>query len=243
MAKSKSKQFRRQANQLSRSLALQVESARDKAGPVIADARDKAAPVIADARDKAAPVIADARDKAAPAIDTAKDRFNSDVRPKIAAAVVAAGEATEDVRGEAKKRGRATAAALKGEVDPPKQTHRLRRFLVFTGLTAIGALVAKALSDRKSSTAWQSSYEPSPASSDAAQSTGTSADSAPVSPATTALSDPTPAATSAAAASGIAGDDEGAAGPDEAAADAADVPHPATTPDEPAEEIKVNKDS
>ena len=75
----------------------------------------------------------EAREKAAPALHDAKDRINTDVLPVLTAAVAAAGAATEDVRGETAKRGKAVAAALKGEVEAPKESHKLRTFLVLLG--------------------------------------------------------------------------------------------------------------
>jgi len=189
---SKSKKMRKHAAELAEKLAPHVESAREKAGPMIADARDKAAPMIADARDKAAPMMAEARSKAAPV---------------MAAAVAAASDATKEARGEAKKRGRATVAALKGEVEAPKKKHRVRKLVGLAGLAGIGGLIAKQFSDRQASTAWQSSYKPTPA---------------PASP------------------SRRFADDVGASAPDEAAADAAETPHAATTPDNPAEVIEID---
>jgi len=227
-SKSKSQKMRAQASDVMDRLAPHVESAREKAAPVIADAKVRAS----DARDKAAPVIAEARDKAAPHIDSARTRFNAEVLPVITAAVAAASEATEEVRGEAQKRGRATAAALKGEVAvPQKKSHKLRNLLVLLGLSGVAAYVAKKMSEREASTAWQSSYTPTPA---APTSAGTATSAA-------AGSDETPMGTAAAAAAARA-HDEGAAAPDEAAADAAEVPHPATTPENPAEEITVDGD-
>ena len=215
--KTKSQKMREHASELADKIAPHVESAREKAAPVIADAREKAAPVLAEAREKGATVFEEAREKATPAIDTARDKFTSDVLPVLTAAVVAASEATEEARTEAKRRGLATAAALKGEVEAPKkkkESHKLRTFLVLLGLGGIAAFVAKKLSDRQASTAWQSSYTPTPAS-------------------TPTPADDTPMGTAAAAAA-----------PDEAAADAAEQPHSATTPDNPVEEIRVeDKDS
>ena len=195
---------------------------------MIADAREKAAPVLAEAREKGATVFEETREKATPAIDTARDKFTSDVLPVLTAAVVAASEATEEARTEAKRRGLATAAALKGEVEAPKkkkESHKLRTFLVLLGLGGIAAFVAKKFSDRQASTAWQSSYTPTPAS-------------------TPTPADDTPMGTAAAAAAAAQARDEAAAAPDEAAADAAEQPHSATTPDNPVEEIRVeDKDS
>lgn len=181
---SKSKKMRKHATELAEKLAPHVESAREKAGPMIADARDKAAPMMAEARSKAAPAMA--------------------------AAVAAASDATKEARGEAKKRGRASVAALKGEVEAPKKKHRLRKLVGLAGLAGIGGLIAKQFSDRQASTAWQSSYKPTPAPA------------SPTSP------------------SRRFADDEGASAPDEAVADAAETPHAATTPDNPVEVIEID---
>lgn len=190
----------------------------DRIAPTYENARDKAVPLLHDARDKAAPVLADARDKAAPAFEGAKDKFTSDVLPVLTAAAVAAGSATEEVRGETKKRSRAAVAALKGEVDvPEKKTHRFRNFLIVLGLGGIAAAVAKKLSDRPATTTWQSQPStPSPGEAGAHR--------APVAE---------PAAD--------AGTDQGGASPDVAAADAAAEPHEATTPDDPAETVDVSQ--
>ncbi|MFP5252484.1 MAG: hypothetical protein ACLGH4_01655 [Actinomycetes bacterium] len=189
-----------------------------RAGATVAEAREKAAPLLADARDRTAPLLAEARDKAAPALHEAKDRISSDVLPVLTAAVAAAGAATEDVREETAKRGKAVAAALKGDVEPPKESHKLRNLLVLLGLGGLIAFVVKKKSDREPTTAWQSSYTPTPAS----------------------------ASTGAANAGGAhkaeePADDAAGASPDVAAADAAAEPHPATTPDNPAETVDVSK--
>jgi hypothetical protein len=194
-------------------LGPSVEHAREVAGPLLADAKSKAGPVLADARSKAGPVLAEAREKATPVVEGARDKFNADVLPALVAAAAAANEATEDVRAETLKRGKATAAALKGEVaaPEPKKTHKLRNLLVILGLGAIVAAVAKKLSERESTTTWESSYTPS------------------TPPAGAHRGEPDPT-------------DVGGASPDVAAADAAATPHPATTPDDPAETIDVRKD-
>lgn len=246
MLKSKSHKKRGHANDVLDMLAPHMDSAREKAAPVIADAklraadaRVKAAPYVAEAREKAAPYVAEARERTSPAIEGARTKLATEVLPVLTAAVAAASEATEEARGEAKRRGLATAAALKGELEPPKETHRLRSLLILLGLTGIAALVAKKLSDREASTAWQSSYSPTPASpTDTASAPTYSAPGV-----STPAADDTPMGTAAAAAAAAHTHDEGAAGPDEAASDATDVPHPATTPENPAEEIDIDKRS
>jgi vacuolar-type H+-ATPase subunit H len=204
MAKTKTKKMREQASELSDRIAPTVESAREKVGPLVNEAREKTAPLIAEAREKAGTATSEARDV-----------LTSEVLPVLTAAVAAAGAATEDVRGETKKRGKAVAAALKGEVEPPKKSHKLRNLLVLLGLGGIAAFVAKKISNREPTTAWQSSYTPTPAAgaTGGAHKADEAADA----------------------------DDQGGASPDVAAADAAAAPHEATTPDNPAETIDVSK--
>ncbi len=218
-----------------------VTEAREKAGPYLAEARKKADPYLTEAREKAGPYVAEAREKASPMVDQARARFNEEVLPVVTAAVAAASEATEEWREEASKRGHATAAAIKGELEAPQQkkTHKFRNFLLLLGLGGAAAYAAKRMSDRQASTAWQSSYTPTPASTNTTpsfSSPGVGTTEPPV--------DDTPMGTAAAAAAAKAheADDEGAAGPDEAASDAAEKPHKATTPDKPAEEVKVDDD-
>ncbi|MGH3372982.1 MAG: hypothetical protein ACRDPR_23595, partial [Nocardioidaceae bacterium] len=173
-----------------------AEEMMDRLAPHLEHAKEKAAPVIADAKVKAAPVIAEARDKATPAIDSARSKFNDEVLPVIAAAVAAATEATEEARGEARKRGAATAAALRGEVAAPKKkSHKFRSFLLLVGLGGVAAVVAKKMSEREASTAWQSSYTPTPTAPGQATASGP---------------DGTPT-TGAAAGAATRADDEGAA--------------------------------
>jgi vacuolar-type H+-ATPase subunit H len=220
--RTKKKDLRKQANDLADRLAPHVETAREKAAPLLADAREKAAPVLAEAREKAAPVIAEAREKAAPAVTGAKERIATEVVPMLTAALAAATEATEEVRDETKKRGKATVAALKGEVEAPeKSKHRVRKFVLVLGVGGVIAAVAKKLSDRQASTAWQSAYTPpSPAP-------------------TTPTAAPTPPA---GAHKADTADDEGGASPDVAVADSAAAPHSPTTPDNPAEEVDLTKE-
>ncbi len=228
-------QFRDQASDLADTLAPHVETARDKAapmladardkvGPVLAEAREKAAPVLAEAREKAAPVLAEARGKAAPYAADARDKFSETVLPALTAALASVDEATEEARAEALKRGKAVAAAVKGEVEVPEKKHRGRKLMVVLGLGGIAYAAYKKFGAKQPTTNWQSSYTPPPA--------------------------PTPApAGGPVAGAGAAGahradagpDDTAASDPGEAVSDAADVPHDATTPDNPVEEVNVDK--
>ena len=185
-----------------------VSQAKEKAVPLLKDARDKTAPVIADARDRAKPLIADgaayAAEKAAIAAEIAQQ--------KAAEAAALASEKAAEGRDLAS----AKVAELKGE--KPKK-HRFRKIVLFSGLAAAAAFVAKKLAGDSESKNWQSSYTPAPPPA------------------------PRPAPTPAAPQSGIGGDDEGGASPDEALADAAQGAHAATTPDAPADEVVVDEDA
>src|SRR3954470_15900255 len=202
-----------------------LADARTKAAPVLVDARAKAAPVLADARAKAAPVLADARDRATPYISDARERLATEVLPAVTAALATLDAATEEARHETVKRSKAVAAALKGEVEAPQpKKHRGRWALL---LLAVGGAIfaaSRKLSNRKPTTNWQSSYTPPPA--------------------------PT-AATSSGPAAGVGvegglhraedADDTAASDPAEAVSDSTDIPHPATTPDDPVEDIHVDR--
>lgn len=225
-------QLREQASDLAGTLAPHVENARDKAVPVLTEARDKAVPVLTEARDKAVPVlteardkaapyVAEARDKAAPYVSDARDRFSETVLPVLTAALASVDEATEDVRDETKKRGKAVAAALKGEIEAPKKKRRGWKLLVLLGLAGLGYAGYQKFGGKQPTTTWQSSYTPPPAPTPPPAGgpvAGVGAHRADAEPDDTAASDPA-----------------------EAASDATDVPHDATTPDTPVEEIDVTK--
>jgi vacuolar-type H+-ATPase subunit H len=197
-----------------RAVPLLVD-ARDRATPLLVDARDRATPLLSDARDratpyldKAAPYLSDARDKAAPLVSEARDRLSNDVLPVLNAAVAAIDDATEDVRNETVKRGKAVAAALRGEaaaaLAPEPTSHKLRNVLLALGLSGAGFAAYKKFGPKQSTSSWQSSYTPPP------------------------VGVPTT-------------DDTAASDPAEAAADATDVPHTATTPDNPVIVVDVDK--
>jgi len=198
-----------------------IADAKAKAAPYLADARDKAAPYLADARDKAAPVLADARDKAAPVLAEARERLSTEVLPVVTAAIAALDTVTEDARAETLRRGKAVAAALKGEVEVPEKSHRVRNLIIALGLGGLVFALAKRFKGGEPTTSWQSSYTPPPTST------------------------PGPVPASGAAAGAAAGaeatDDTAASDPAEAAADATEVPHQPTTPDNPVTEIDVDK--
>ncbi len=140
----------------------------------------------------------------------------------LTAALASVDEATEDVRDETRKRGKAVAAALKGEIEAPQKKHRGRKLLVLLGLGGLGFAAYKKFGGKQPTTTWQSSYTPPPAPTPPPA-------GGPVAGEGAHRADATP-------------DDSAASDPAEAASDATDVPHDATTPDKPVEEIDVTQE-
>jgi ElaB/YqjD/DUF883 family membrane-anchored ribosome-binding protein len=207
------------AKQGNKTLRDQVEDLAERIQPHVENAIDQITPVLEDARDRAGAAAGEARDKAAPYVSDARDKFVKDVVPAVTAAVAAASEKAEPYADEARRRGRATAAAVKGEVDAPKKGSKLKKLAVFGALAALGGFLYKFLKGDDTSTAWQSSYQPAPAPTP-----------------------PTPAPTPAPAPTATVDEDPSGASPDEAVADAVagEQVHDVTTPDSPLEETDVS---
>jgi hypothetical protein len=219
------------AHDLSEAIAPHVERARDEIAPRLERARDELGPRFADVRDQVAPKIADARDEIAPRLAEARDNLAphvEDARGRLVKGAAAATAAAAPVAVEARRRGMNAAAALKGE-EPVKRTGRKRKILLFATLAGLGALAVQKLRGGESAN-WQTSYSPS---------TAPAAPPAPPSPSA-------PQAGSHAADVPVDAADEGdgeavGATPGESLSDAADEPHPVTTPDSPAEDVEVTQ--
>ncbi len=136
-----------------------VSSAKEKAKPYADKAVERGVTAASAAVDKVGPVVDEALHKVGPATtdaaEKARERLNDDVLPKIAGALTALAVAAEPVIEETSKRGKATAAALKGEVEAPKKTHRLRTVMIVVGFGAIAAAAVKRFLTPKEP-AWQS---------------------------------------------------------------------------------------
>ena len=189
-----------------------VETAQEKAGPMLADARDAAGTALTDARDQAVPALTEARDKMVPLIAAGA---------AIAAEKVAA---AADLAAEKAAEGKEAAAAKSAELNgTTKKKHRVRNFLIFGAIVAaLGFIASKLRSGDKDN--WQSSYTPAPPPRDADRTDTPIAD----------------AAAANAGVAATEGADEGGAGPDEALADAAEESHDVTTPDAPAEVVDLD---
>lgn len=215
-----------------------AEQAREKAGPVIIEARERLAPLVEEVRlqtnEKVRPV-------AEQAASSAKHKIVTDVVPPLAGAVATATAASTPYREEAKKRGAATLAAMRGEIEAPTETsHKLRNFVVLLGLGGAVAWGYKWVTGRDADAAWQSSYEPTPAaptstSGPLGSDTGVGASVPPAATSTNAP-DAAPVADTPAVEES---DDAAAAAPDEALADASEAPHDPTDPEHPLEKRDV----
>jgi Family of unknown function (DUF5324) len=122
--------------------APKVEATMEWAAPKLEATKDWAAPHVETAADWAAPHVGTAKDWAAPRVETAAQKVKDDVLPRVAEAVAAAFAASEPAREEAKTRGTAAIAALRGELDPPPSPRRRRVKRWFMFLTVSGAAVA-----------------------------------------------------------------------------------------------------
>ena len=175
-----------------------TETAVDWAAPKVEAAKDWAGPKAEAAVDWAAPKAEAAKDWAGPKVESALDKIVDEVLPKVSEAVAGLLEATEPAREEAKVRGTAAVAALKGEVKPPKPKRTKIGRLLFVVGAAVAAVVGW--------NAWNKS-----------RSRGAHASSpwaAPVPPTTMGSSPATPTVTD------LTGADAAGASPDEVAADA-----------------------
>jgi hypothetical protein len=202
-----------------------------KVAPVASDARESAIRYAETTRDWAAPKVEAARDWAAPHVEPVTSRVREDVLPKVAGAVTAALAASEPVREEARTRGTAAIAALRGEIEAPKpKRHRFRKFVLLVGV--IGAAVAgwRAWAGQQSSKPepWATPLRPAGGTGAAGSGSGggttgsgTSTGGGSSTSSTSPSGSPAGVAT-AASTSGPVTDDVAGASPDEALADAAE---------------------
>jgi hypothetical protein len=193
----------------------------DRLGPAAAEARDTAARYAGTTLEWASPRVDAARDWAEPRVGAGVTKVRDDVLPTVAEtvaeAVTAAIVASEPVIEEAKTRGTAAVAALRGELEPPKRKRgKLRKLFFLAALVGAAVVGWKILMSRSQSdelSPW-ATPAPEPGPGPAWASTTT--------------------------------DDAAGAGPDEALADAAEElaaaePGAATSPQETTETVDLQQ--
>ncbi|MET9270229.1 hypothetical protein [Kribbella sp. NPDC003557] len=149
LAESASEKLGPAVGQVREHLGPAVGTAREKVSPYAEKAVERGAHLAAQAVEKAGPVLDDALAKVGPATEhaaeKARGRLNEDVLPKVTAALATLAAAAEPVIEESSRRGKATKAALKGELEVPKKSHKLRNVVLFLGLGALAAAAVKKL--------------------------------------------------------------------------------------------------
>lgn len=249
---SSKKKLTDQAAELVEQVQPHVDAARDRivndylpvAQSVLADARDAAREVAADARDAAHEVAVNAEKS------TRKSRKRA-ARNARAKASKTTSRATEAAKGAAAAVAAApVGAAVMSKVRPEPKPKGKKRFVLFLGLVGLGAVVFKKLrSDeavpssyappRPASTPPGGAMTPKPAAAPVPPTMGLDTEpDPPVSPATVAADDVTdagPGGEADTASFDAPPADKGGSFFDEVMADAAEEPHPVTTPDDPAE--------
>ncbi|TCC11807.1 hypothetical protein [Kribbella soli] len=149
LAESASEKFGPAVGQVRDHLGPAVGTAREKVSPYAEKAVERGAHLAHQAVEKAGPVLDDALAKVGPATEhaaeKARERLNDDLLPKVTAALATLAAAAEPVVEETARRGKATKAALKGELDVPKKSHKLRNVVLFLGLGALAAAAVKKL--------------------------------------------------------------------------------------------------
>ena len=221
------------AHDITEAITPHVERASDELGPRLADARDQLGPRDRGGqrrrwrprsprpRTQIAPQLADARDQAAPYVESARERIVNEVVPAVQQAV-------SDAKDQAGPRRRGGQASRQRWPPPPSrasagQARAARRSGSCSPRSpARGAFVCKKLRGGDESANWQTSYAPKPAPA------------APPAPPSPVRADGRQPRRRRRGRQPVdeAGDPTGA-NPGEALADAAEEPHPVTTPDAP----------
>ena len=117
-----------------------AQQAAERITPIATSARQQGARVAHDALEKFGPVLEEALEKVSPAVDAARGKMSEEILPKLSEVLSAA--AGTPVVVEATKRGKATVAAAKGELELPKEKKKGRWLVRIAVVAAIaGAAV------------------------------------------------------------------------------------------------------
>ena len=239
-------QARVQASDLQDRIGPAVEDARERLAPVVADARDRLTPVVEDARVRLVPVVEDARGRLTPVVEDARDRLSpvvGEAKERLADLAGTVAVKLDDSLPDKATPAVVAAAAKRSSA----KSGRLRKLFVLAGVGAAAAVIAQKLRSGSSEPQWQSTPPgrptPAPAPS-AAQQAAESASAPAAAVAGMAAADAAqneqsgqndqsgPVATT---------DDAAGGSPEEIAADAQGSTGIATTPDDPAETVQLDK--
>ncbi|GAA1437461.1 hypothetical protein GCM10009616_39250 [Microlunatus lacustris] len=151
------------AGQAVGAVAPYAQAAADKVAPLAEAASLRIAPVVAGGT----AVAQDAVSKVGPAFESARDHVNDELLPKVGTALSAA--AASPLAVEVVKRGRATAAAARGELTLPEEKAGgswVKRIAVVAALAGVAVVVRKLLGGSQDS-GWQAARPSTPAPSSA----------------------------------------------------------------------------
>lgn len=142
------------------SLAPYVEKAGDKVGPLAHQAKVKGAAAAHHAVEAVSPRLNEALEKVSPAAELAQKKLQQDLLPRLSEVLERAAES--DVAQTASKRGSATVAALKGDLELPKKKSKnrwIRRVAVVAAIGGVGYVAFKKFFGPQDS-GWET-YQPS----------------------------------------------------------------------------------
>lgn len=128
-----------------------LQSARERIGPHVEAARDTTRQVAAE---RVLPAAEAARERLAPAVSHAGDTVRSTVVPAVTASALSAYEASRPVSREARRRGEAAVAALRGERSPSAKRRWPVAVLCLLVGGGIGAIVGMLTGRRSSEPGW-----------------------------------------------------------------------------------------
>jgi hypothetical protein len=129
-AKTKKRTAKKARKQIAPRAASMRGSAADRMGPPLESAREAVGPRLESARAAVGPRLESAKAAMGPKLGSARDKMKTDLLPKVAEGATAAVAASGPVRHEARSRGAATLAAMKGDLttkDMRKMKRRDRR--------------------------------------------------------------------------------------------------------------------
>jgi hypothetical protein len=131
-------------------------------GPLATAAVQRGAHAAQEAVEALGPKLEEARDLVTPAVEAARDRVTDDLLPRLGEALSAAAAAPVVV--EATKRGRATIAAARGELElpaPRKKGRWLKRLAIILAVAGVAAVVVRKLLGSKDAD-WQAARPTTP---------------------------------------------------------------------------------